>query len=66
MNAAEREFWPIFNAVCDDANLSMPSRKVAWDSCHIEDKNGKEYLDPYARDMYLMLSRTKPPYLDCG
>ena len=63
MNAAEREFWPIFNAVCDDANLSMPSRQVAWDSCHT---NESENISDYARGIYLMLARTKPPYLACG
>ena len=66
MNQFERAFRPVFDSVCDDYGLSAASRAEAWDSCHIEDKNGHPYLDPYARDIYRMLAGTRPPYVACG
>ena len=62
MTRFEREFLPVFSQVCADAGLSAESRAVAWQSCHLQDRNGKDYLDPYARDIYYALARVKPPF----
>ena len=63
MTAAEREFRPIFDSVCDDYGLSAESRRVAWESCHrVIEGGGHAYLYDYPCNLYRMLAGTKPPY----